>query len=246
MKENKLVLFTGTPCQIAGLKKYLKKDYEKLCTCDVICHGVASKNVFNEYIKILSKKYRRELKEISFRSKENGQNSTMQINFKNKKYIKSYCYDIFGVLFNNGFIMRDSCYSCEFANKNRVADITMGDFWNVEKLKLDIETKKGVSMVLINTEKGKKIFERLENIKTVPVSIEECINIQEQLRFPINKNKLEEKFWEQFLNKNREKVVKKFSRTIINRNYLITILIRLKLLKLVIEIKNSFCKKSKP
>lgn len=156
-----LVLYSGTPCQIVALKSYLKKEYTNLITQDIICHGVASPTVFRKYLKSIAKK--QNVSKVSFRDKSKGWNLfSMSIDYgKNKKYKKLHTKDSFFYLFLRNKILRESCYNCEFKSTNRASDITLGDFWGYTKVtKKDNDT--GVSLILVNTEKGKNIIDKLE------------------------------------------------------------------------------------
>ena len=165
LKEGKEVLFTGTPCEIAGLKKYLRKEYDNLYTMDLICHGVPSRKLLNAFLKGKEKLYSSQIIELKFREKVYGwRNQEIYIKFKNGRiYHAPIWVDNFYRLFTNNYILRDSCYACRFSSMERQGDITIGDFWNLENVNEAFEDKLGVSSVIINSEKGKKVFETLKN-----------------------------------------------------------------------------------
>ena len=239
--QNKLiVLFTGTPCQIAALKSFLQKEYSNLYTCEVICHGVPSEKVFETYKKGVESKYKSKSINIDFRSKVDSWKSTMRIDFKKRKYIKRYDVDVFGVLFNCGYIMRESCYSCKYATPDRVADITMGDFWGIESLNQSFNSKSGISMVLINTLKGQKLLRQADdNVELLNVRVEDCVKRQEQLREPIKKAMNKAKFDNDFTNnENKVEVLNTYTKKIIFKNKIIRVLKSLGLLNLALRIKN--------
>ena len=168
IKEKK-VLFTGTPCQVDGLKSYLGKEYDNLFCVDIICHGVPSKRLFQDYIKFLEKKYNNKIVDFKFRDKTNGWGLTANActaNAGNKLipcYMSSY-YD----MFLKSYTYRINCYSCKYANNLRVGDITIGDYWGVETEHPevlivnggDINEKQGVSCVIVNNEQGKVLLEK--------------------------------------------------------------------------------------
>lgn len=168
LDSNRFVLYSGTPCQIAGLKHFLKKDYSNLITIDLICHGVPSEKLFNDYIKYLEKKYNGKVIDYDFRTKEKnnyGEVSKVLIQRNNKysnKYIKS-TFDPYYDSFIKGKTLRDSCYSCKYANTNRISDITLGDFWGIEKVNSKFGCTGNVSVILINTEKGMAVFEQIKD-----------------------------------------------------------------------------------
>lgn len=165
LDKNIKVLFSGTPCQVAGLYSYLgKKEYDNLITVDLICHGVPSPLLFQKYIEYLGKKYNGKVEEFNFRSKikkEWGKNCLYKIgkrNFYKPYYLEAYYYN-----FIKGTISRKSCYECKYANKERVADITLGDYWGIQDFHPKIYNKLGNSLIIINTMKGEKLFENIKN-----------------------------------------------------------------------------------
>lgn len=158
LETGRLVLYTGTPCQIAGLKSFLQKDYSNLITIDLICHGVPSQKLFDAYLRYIGKG--KNITEYNFRDKEWNKIATM-ISYKrnNKvKKIKNPNLDPFYYAFSTGKTMRECCYQCKFANLHREGDYTIGDFWGIEKYNKKIKSNNGSSLVLINTEKGLEIF----------------------------------------------------------------------------------------
>ena len=163
--QGKEVLFTGTPCEVAGLKKYLRKEYDNLYTLDLICHGVPSSDLLNAFLKGKEKLYSSQIIELKFREKVYGwRNQEIYIKFKNGRiYHAPIWVDNFYRLFTNNYILRDSCYACRFSSMERQGDITIGDFWNLKNVNEAFEDKLGVSSVIINSEKGEKVFETLKN-----------------------------------------------------------------------------------
>ena len=166
LKKGNKVLMCGTPCQISGLYHYLQKEYDNLFTCDFICRGVNSPKIFKGYINSLEKKYKSKVKKIKFKNKTYGwHNFSTRIDFENgKKYIQSRYIDSYmiGYLEYSAFI-RPSCYDCNFKELPRVADITLADFWGIEEIDPLLDNDTGTSLVLLNSEKGKKLFEKLKN-----------------------------------------------------------------------------------
>lgn len=159
------VLFTGTPCQIGGLYAYLKKDYDNLYTADFICHGVPSPAVWREYIKLREQRTNSKIKRISFRNKSSGwQRYSVYFEFENGTEYKKV---LTGDPYMRGFLahlyLRPSCSICSFKQKHRKSDITLADFWGVEKIKPEINDDKGISLVMIHSDNGKKLFNAVEN-----------------------------------------------------------------------------------
>ncbi len=163
--QNKKVLFCGSPCQVAGLYGYLQKDYEKLITVDFICRGMNSPKIFKKYLKTLEQKYKSKVTKIKFKNKINGwHNFSTKIDFENgKTYVGGRYTDSYmvGYLKYNTF-MRPSCYDCKFKQLPRKADITLADFWGIEKIDKSLDEDKGTSMILINSSKGEELFEKIK------------------------------------------------------------------------------------
>ncbi|MBQ6995559.1 MAG: Coenzyme F420 hydrogenase/dehydrogenase, beta subunit C-terminal domain [Lachnospiraceae bacterium] len=194
--EGRNVLFSGTPCQITGLKAYLGKEYQNLLTVDVICHGVPSTRMFQDYIKSLEKKLGGKIYSYKFRDKSRGQGMNAQILYKKQngeekvKYIDGYLTSYF-YMFLKSIIYRENCYSCPYARAERVSDITAGDFWGVYQVHADEMNKsnmsnlKGVSCMLLNTEKGLQYFEKIQNrLDYFESSVEKVAKNNKQLREP--------------------------------------------------------------
>lgn len=163
------VLYVGTPCQIAGLKSFLQKDYDNLYTCDLICHGVPSPKVWQKYLS----EYKGKIQNCYFRNKDNGWNCfSMKILFDNNKFKRfKMTKDDFIRLFLNNYTLRPSCYDCKFSKIPRIADISLGDFWGVEGKYAEFNDDKGTSLILVNSEKGQEL---LENIKDKIIYKENC------------------------------------------------------------------------
>lgn len=161
------VLFTGTPCQIGGLYSFLNKSYENLITCDVFCHGVPSPGIFRDYLDYLEAKMRSKIISYEFRSKESGDGwakSVISVSYANgkiKRNLQRYNHN--HSWFGRHLSVRPACFDCTFRGKNREADITIGDFWGIEKYRPDIDRRKGISAVLVNTDKGKKIWNEIKD-----------------------------------------------------------------------------------
>lgn len=163
------VLFTGTPCQVSGLKSYLSKDYEKLITIDLICHGVPSQEVFSSYIEKLKKKLgiaeNKDVQNYEFRRRDGwGFAPSVTTTVNN-------CRQLYGVdslymsAFDKAAIFRRSCYTCHYATTNRVGDFSIGDFWGLghHGVAFKHDMTKGVSLLIVNSEKGRTIFNELGN-----------------------------------------------------------------------------------
>lgn len=179
-----LVLFSGTACQIAGLKSFLKKDYENLYTVEVVCHGTPSQGLFDKYILWLEKKYNKKIIKFSFRNKEKhktGEHFMFNILFEDKT--QKYLYaneDPYYFSFLSSKILRKSCYNCKFKDTKRISDFTLGDFWGIEKYLKTFPARNGVSAVLVNSEKAMILYEQIK---------ENLISEQVDVNFIFNGNK---------------------------------------------------------
>lgn len=165
LENGRKVMFTGTPCQIEGLKAFLGKEYENLITQDIICHGVPSPKVHDKYVEFIRKRVNGEkIEEINHRAKRDSwKDYKIYIKFNNNEYIQSHNTDLYMQAFLKNTSLRDSCYDCKFKKKNRISDITLADFWGIENVLPELNDDKGVSLVIVNSENGKKIFEQIKD-----------------------------------------------------------------------------------
>ncbi len=165
LNEGKKVLFTGTPCQIFGLKSFLVREYENLITCDLVCHGVPSQKAFNQYLKFLTRKTKNTILNYDFRSKDIKDCEKIgKVTFNNgkEKYLK-IGLDCYYSNFLDGNIFRESCYNCHYSNLNRVGDITIGDFIGVLQMQPEAYSSRGTSICMINSKKGELLFDMIKN-----------------------------------------------------------------------------------
>ncbi len=160
LEDGRKVLFTGTSCQIAGLKSFLRKDYEKLFAVDVICHGVPSPALWQKYIKFREKKSASRILKTAFRRKNDGWKLySLSFTFANdSEYSQPLTKDKYLQLFLKDNALRESCYECSFRGDGHKADITLADFWGVENILPDFFDDKGTSLVIIHNEKGMDFF----------------------------------------------------------------------------------------
>lgn len=202
LASERVVLFSGTPCQVAGLKSYLKRDYENLLLIDIICHGVPSARFFRDYVKLLEKKIGNKIIDFKFRDKTmgwgrlgkviyqkaNGDSSYKMIYSQESSYYK---------LFLDSDIYRESCYQCKYACHDRVGDITIGDYWGIhiehpELLTINngaLDQSEGVSCLITNTEKGKAYIERYSNgLRLFVSTFEKASRANSQLNVPCHES----------------------------------------------------------
>jgi len=178
LKNGKKVLFSGTPCQVAGIKNYIGEN-GNLYLIDIVCHGVPSPKIFEDYKAYLEEKYNSKIVDINFRYKIDNKIQKIKVEFENgNRYISSFNEnDYMYKLFLNDLILRDSCYECKFKNINRATDISLADFWGIEKTnKKDFDDQKGVSLILVNTKKGYELLKNIENkLDLKEANREECM-----------------------------------------------------------------------
>lgn len=161
LNNGQIVLFTGAPCQNAGLLNYLRKPYDNLLTVDFLCHGMPSQKAFDAYVNMLEQKYHGKVRQFQFRDKSiRGWALAESFVINEKKMFNIGLTSPYDYGFLNGYFNRYSCYSCPFRGKC-FTDFTISDYWGVGKYHPDIEAEKGVSAVSVNTGKGETLFNRL-------------------------------------------------------------------------------------
>lgn len=164
LDDGKTVCFSGTPCQISGLRSYLKKDYENLLTIDIICHGVPSVKMLSDDLLYVCGEKSGEISDIRFRDKAYGWGTKGSITAADKKIRYNAGTSPYYFYFLKGEVYRESCYNCRFPAENRQGDITLGDYWGIKteliKKLGDIDPDLGISCVLVNTETGKKWLQK--------------------------------------------------------------------------------------
>lgn len=162
LDEGKTVFFTGAPCQVAGLKSFLRKPYDNLFTMDFLCHGMPSQTFFKENISFIEKKRKGKLCDYKFRDKSHkGWGHVTSYVINGKKYYEPGKINPYFNGFINGYLNRYSCYECHFRGIKRASDITVGDFWGCDLSKMNPE--KGISFASINSKNGKKILDEILN-----------------------------------------------------------------------------------
>lgn len=167
LREGREVFFCGCPCQIHALYKFLgNKEYDNLTTCDFICRGVNSPKVFLKYMEMLEKQYGAHATEIKFKNKKWGWHKfSLRVKFSNgKEYCKDRWHDLFFIGYlQAGNFTRPSCYECHFKGFPQKADITLADFWGIEKIDASMDQDKGTSLVMVNSDKGMKLFDSIKD-----------------------------------------------------------------------------------
>ena len=206
LRNGKLVLFSGTPCQIAGIKGICPKDYsEQLLCMDIVCHGVPSPAVWNAYKSYMEKKYHGKITAVDFRNKsKHGW-------WEHIESVKIHGFEHDSQIYKNLFyehnILRECCYECPYKNLDRQGDITIADAWGIAMAAPDFDDNHGVSLVLANTDKGQKWLEKAFS----ECEYREC-DIADYMQEPFIKSFDKpddyEKFWENFFSKDFDELVK--------------------------------------
>lgn len=160
--QNKIVLFSGTPCQAAGLRTFLAKEYDNLLVIDIACHGVPSPKVFRKYIEFLQNGFNTNLVNIFFRNKDHGWKAfSFVADFEKGKYCEPFRHNQYMQGFLKNLFLRPSCHYCKFKEFKNGSDITLGDYWGVDTAHPEFDDDQGVSLVLVNSRKGKVVFSQI-------------------------------------------------------------------------------------
>ena len=208
LKENLLVLFSGTGCQTAGLKSYLKKckmDTSNLILVDIVCHGVPSPYFWRDYLSLIEKKYGKQVIKVNFRDKKFGWKDHRESFTFEDIYTYTYTYT-----FYKHIMLRHSCEKCFYTNTTRPSDITLADFWGWEKVNTEFnKDNNGVSLVILNTQKGIEIFEKIKfQLNYIKTEREKCL--QTHLREPSKVNQKRLLFEKDYIEKGFEYVLRKY------------------------------------
>ncbi len=231
LADGRKVLFSGTPCQIEGLKGYLGREYENLYTIDIICHGVPNAKWFQDYIKVFETKLQGSIYSYNFRDKSRGQGMNARIEYYDKNGKAKVIYrdghlTSFFHLFLKMNIYRDNCYHCPYARKERAADITIGDYWGIYEEHADemknstMSNSKGISCVLLNSDKGLKIFEQLmPQMDYFESTVDKIAKHNMQLREPTQYTDERFKLFDLYKNAGYEGIEKYFRKSIRFKKY---------------------------
>ena len=178
-------MFVGTPCQIHGLKLFLRKDYENLITVDFVCHGVPSPKVWRSYLNGVARRYY--IESIAFRDKRlSWEKFCFALQFKDKK--KEVCEDLRRNSYLRGFIhdiyLRPSCYNCKNKCFKSGSDFTLADFWGIKNTYPELYDKNGVSCLMVNSHKGMNIFSAL-NVHAVKVEYDKVLQYNHSVEYSV-------------------------------------------------------------
>ena len=214
LKAGKTVLFVGTPCQCGGLRKFAKASRlpdENLYIIDFICHGTSSSRIFSDYLTYCEKKHSKKIVDHIFRSKANGWHAHLEANVFEDGEVDSASFDsqIHKGIFYSAYAFSDRCYKCDYASKERVSDITIADFWGIERALPEFDDNKGTSFVIISTSKGKTLFDMAsDSMECVPVDISDTR--QPHLDHSVARPENTDAFWDTYFKKGFSKIAVKY------------------------------------
>lgn len=212
LKEGRWVLFSGTGCQVAGLKSFLPKVLqERLVTVDIVCHGVPSPRIWQDYIRYIEDKEKKVVIGVDFRNKkdfgwkDHRETFTLLKTKTGATIAKTYTY-----VFYQHVMQRPSCGVCHFCNLRRPADLTLADFWGWERTGSHInDDNKGLSLVLVSTPKGKTVFDNVKDrLNIIEPRLEDCM--QGHLKEPTPPNRHDRQFQKDYEAKGFEYVLRKY------------------------------------
>ncbi len=217
LSQGKMVLFSGTPCQISGLKSFLslvKCETEKLYTIDLVCHGVPSPVIFKAYLEYLSVQFKSPLKEYNYRDKRwSWKRYNSVASFKNhKKHYGKWEEDYFMRGFLREYFLRPSCHQCAFATEQRCGDFTLCDYWGYRRNAGEKDNKdRGISLVLPNTQKAKELFSHIkDNLVYYQRVPSEAMKGNPAFHRCFPASNIREDFWRDFREKGFEGVIDKY------------------------------------
>lgn len=214
LRKGEKVLACGTPCQMAALRSFLRKDYENLIIVDFVCRGVNSPKVYREYLNSLERKYGGKVVYVKAKNKELGwRNLTRKVVFDNgAKYYGIGVIDDFRRGYHTNVFCRPSCYTCQYKGFPRIADITIADYWGIEKVDKNLDNNIGTSMILLNSKKGEEFFELAKNsLEFIETKFESILAGNGALTSPISPAKINrEQFFKDLDENNFEYVTEKY------------------------------------
>lgn len=212
LQKGVTVLFSGTPCQIAGMQGYLGKVYENLVLVDVICHGVPSGFAWQEYLKWQSKRYEAEPINANFRNKCSGwEKFSLSISFQNGiDYKGRLDEDAYMKAFLQNLCLRESCYYCKYKTKQRLSDLTIGDLWGINEIAPELNDNEGVSVVFIQSEKGRRFLETIDkSVNLIHVDSERSVEKNRAMTHSVYRQPMREYFFRKLGTAEFDKLVAK-------------------------------------
>ena len=214
IKERK-ILFVGTPCQVGGLKAFIKNDYDNLICVDLVCHGVPSPKLFKKYIEELENENGK-LLNYNFRDNSTGWDTySNTAKFKDKTIKEDRRQNKYMKLFLSDVALRQSCFNCNFKLGNKYSDITLGDFWGIKKHYPEMYNKSGVSAIIINTKQGEELFNNInKDIKYKECKLEEILSGNPSLKISGKEPKTRNNFFKELDNLSISALTKKYQKKI--------------------------------
>lgn len=205
----RIVLFSGTPCQVEGLYKFLKRKYDHLYTIDIICHGVTSRGVWKSYLNYLSNDKKDNITEINFRDKQTGWHRFSFSYKRNGKKISCLFIDNpFCFFFDKHYIINQACFNCKYASNKHLADITLGDLWGVQHFEHIQDDNIGTSLVIVSSKKGESLITLTDGLELVSIDEERAMSYN--LHEPPKKPDDYEEFWAEYEGGGIKKSIKRF------------------------------------
>lgn len=209
------VLFTGTPCQIEGLRSFLDREYDTLLCVDVICHGVPSPLVWKTYLSELEARLGQKADGMTFRKKEPGwKDYSMQLRVQGQGiYQIQSRKNPYMLAFLQNVCLRPSCYACRFKKLHRVSDITLGDYWGVQRQCPGMDDDKGTSLVILHTSKGEEMFRQVQDrLKVQKAEVLAAVRQNPAMRESSPMNPKRQEFFRDLGQMPFESLVKKYAR----------------------------------
>jgi coenzyme F420-reducing hydrogenase beta subunit len=211
LRNERQVLFSGTPCQVEGLKNFLSKEYNNLTTIDILCHGVPSPRLFADYIQYINQHSIDSLQQIFMKDKTFGweyQNLRLYYKHNNTEF-NTPLSNLWNKLYYDNIINRPSCHHCRFTNLYRAGDITIGDFWGIQKSHPNFFNTNGISLLMVNTNRGKVVWERIHSDFIYQQSnTKQCL--QPVLLHPKSASPQRDAFWKEYLQNGFTATVNKY------------------------------------
>lgn len=208
--NGKSVLFSGCSCQVAGLNKYLGKTYDNLICVDIVCHGIPSPRIWRDYLRYRERQFSSKVIAANFTNKIDygWRNSIGTLRLANDKRVDSRVYTN---LFYNHNALRPCCYKCPYKSTIHPGDITIGDYWGIEKVAPELDDNRGVSLVLINNEKGERIFNLVrDSLLCRETRLQDCMQMPLEKPCPEPENRT--LFWKDYSEKGFPYIATKYGK----------------------------------
>lgn len=211
LRAGRFVLFSGTPCQVEGLKGFLMKPYDNLLTVDIMCHGVPSPKVFADYVKFIQTNSPFRLTCIYMKDKEFGWSyQNLRLYFgKHKSQFNTIVSNLWNKIFYSHLATRPSCHKCRFTNYLHSGDITIGDFWGIENSHPEFYDDKGISLLFANNKKGEQVWHAIkEKFEYIESDTKRCV--QPNLQHPAKEPEEKATFWKEYESIGFKKNIKRY------------------------------------